>query len=106
MIQLTCITVKFQKCGKKNCKCYNGYLHGPYYWLITYKKYTSSKKGKYSWIYLGKDGNTIEQKIKLQNFTKKWDKTHWENFHSKLKLLETKKITNEKENYKIDLEEK
>jgi hypothetical protein len=100
---LACITVKFQKCGKKNCKCYNGHLHGPYYWLITYKKYNSTKKGKYIWIYLGKDGNTVEQRIKLQNFTKKWDKINWENFHKKLESLEIKQNMDDSKNYKIDL---
>lgn len=101
---MPCITVKFQKCGKKNCKCCNGYLHGPYYWLITYKKYSTSEKGKYNWIYLGKDGKAVEQKIKLQNFTKKWNKTHWENFYIKLSSLEIKLKKEERENYKIELE--
>ena len=54
------IVIKFQRCGKKNCRCAReGQLHGPYFWAVSYK---GSKNGrmKYKWIYLGK---AIEQSI-------------------------------------------
>ena len=103
MIYLTCITVKFQKCGKKNCKCVNGHLHGPYYWLINYKKNSGSKKGKYNWVYLGKDGKTVERNIKSQSFTKKWKKIEWDLFNSKINSLEEKRDP-KKNNYKLELD--
>lgn len=102
MIYLTCLIVKFQKCGKKNCKCVNGHLHGPYYWLINYKKNSRAKKGKYNWIYLGKDGKTVERNVKLQSFTKKWTKTEWDHFTSKIDSLNEKQNTGTTK-YKIDL---
>lgn len=41
---------KFQKCGKKNCKCQHGELHGPYYWRVTYDKKTKKR----IWKFVGK----------------------------------------------------
>ena len=54
------IVIKFQRCGKKNCRCAReGHLHGPYFWAVSYK---GSRNGrmKYKWIYLGK---AIEESI-------------------------------------------
>ena len=50
------ILAKRQKCGKPTCRCSEGYLHGPYLWLVTYHSSTSSDRraGKYSWLYLGR----------------------------------------------------
>jgi len=48
------IIIKFQRCGKQNCKCSKeGKLHGPYFWAVIYK---GSRQGRsqYKWIYLGK----------------------------------------------------
>jgi uncharacterized protein YlbG (UPF0298 family) len=101
MIQLTCITVKFQRCGKINCRCSNGYLHGPYFWLIIYKKPTRSKKGKYNWIYLGKDNSNINNKLKSLTFTKNWDHHQWSALDNKIKKL--KSNTKNKEKYNIEL---
>ncbi len=42
------IITKKQLCGKDNCKCTDGDLHGPYRWKVTYEN------GKTSWEYLGK----------------------------------------------------
>ncbi len=54
------IIIKFQRCGKKNCKCLKqGKLHGPYFWAVSYK---GSQQGriKYKWVYLGKAiGNEV-----------------------------------------------
>jgi len=48
------IIIKFQRCGKKNCKCIKeGKLHGPYFWAVTYKG-SQQGRAKYKWIYLGK----------------------------------------------------
>jgi len=63
------IIIKFQRCGKKNCKCLKqGKLHGPYFWAVSYK---GSRQGriKYKWVYLGK---AIDNKVHLgKNITKK-----------------------------------
>ncbi len=58
------IILKMQSCGKENCSCRReGRLHGPYFWLITYRKDETSpkplkkstgRKGRYVWKYLGK----------------------------------------------------
>lgn len=42
------ITIKYQKCGKKGCRCNNGNLHGPYIWRRT------KINGKEIWKYQGK----------------------------------------------------
>lgn len=48
------IIIKFQRCGKKNCKCAKkGQLHGPYFWAVTYRG-SHHGRAKYKWIYLGK----------------------------------------------------
>lgn len=43
---------KLQRCGKKNCSCFEGKLHGPYFWRVTYKGKRKGRK-KYHWKYLG-----------------------------------------------------
>ncbi|MHA1166291.1 MAG: DUF6788 family protein [Candidatus Hodarchaeales archaeon] len=45
---------KYQKCGKNNCRCHSGALHGPYFWLINYQRKTSTTKASYRWVYLGR----------------------------------------------------
>ena len=52
--KMPAVYCKYQKCGKNNCRCHSGALHGPYFWLINYQRKTSSKNAKYRWIYLGK----------------------------------------------------
>lgn len=41
---------KYQKCGKKGCKCQRGFLHGPYWWRVFYDKETRKQR----WKYIGK----------------------------------------------------
>ena len=58
--------MKYQKCGKSNCKCFAGVttesLHGPYYWHVRYiKPRNSLKKGKYKWTLIGKTPEEIEK---------------------------------------------
>ena len=71
------VIIKWQKCGKPACRCREGMLHGPYFWLVSYisKKSDDRRKGKYSWRYLGK--NTIDVWKKLENldqrFSQKYD---------------------------------
>ena len=50
------LIIKWQKCGKSTCRCAEGFLHGPYFWLVTYISRNSQLKqrGKYKWKYLGK----------------------------------------------------
>jgi hypothetical protein len=60
------IVIKFQRCGKKNCRCAReGQLHGPYFWAVSYK---GSQKGrmKYKWIYLGKAIEPSIEKLSSQ----------------------------------------
>lgn len=101
MMQLACITVKFQKCGKDNCRCSNGHLHGPYFWLIIYKRPGSSSKGKYNWIYLGKKGSNMINKLKTLTLTKKWNNNQWNSLNDKIKKIESK--NNDYEKLVIDL---
>jgi hypothetical protein len=42
------IVVKKQNCGKSNCKCQDGHLHGPYKWRVT------QSDGGMNWEYIGK----------------------------------------------------
>lgn len=42
------IITKKQLCGKDNCKCTKGDLHGPYKWKVTYEN------GETNWDYRGK----------------------------------------------------
>lgn len=43
---------KYQKCGKKGCKCQRGFLHGPYLWRVFYDKETKKQR----WKFIKKDG--------------------------------------------------
>ena len=54
------IVVKKQKCGKSNCHCSSGELHGPYFWKVEYIKKKRGQSGptKYSWKYIGR---SVEQ---------------------------------------------
>jgi hypothetical protein len=66
------VIVKWQNCGKPACRCKEGMLHGPYFWLVSYisKKSDNRRKGKYSWRYLGK--NSTEAWKKLENLDKRF----------------------------------
>ena len=87
---MVCVTIKFQKCGKENCHCSSEFLHGPYYWLITYKKRSRRKKGKYIWIYLGKNAQTIKESITSHVNTSHWTDQEWKDFQTKMDHLEEK----------------
>ena len=56
------IIIKYQKCGKQNCKCTTQkILHGPYFWLVRYvKPKYSYHKGKYKWKYIGRSSRDLE----------------------------------------------
>lgn len=41
------IVRKYQKCGKKGCKCNRGQLHGPYLWKVAWDKTTKTQTWKY-----------------------------------------------------------
>ena len=60
------ILAKRQKCGKPTCRCSEGFLHGPYLWLVTYNSSRSadSRAGKYSWLYLGRSPNNAWEKLR------------------------------------------
>ena len=66
------VIIKWQKCGKPACRCREGMLHGPYFWLVSYisKKSDDRRKGKYSWQYLGK--NSLDVWKKLENLDKRF----------------------------------
>ena len=59
------VLAKWQKCGKHSCRCNNGILHGPYFWLVTYHSARSNNPhaGKYSWRYLGKSPENAWAKL-------------------------------------------
>ncbi len=59
------VLAKWQKCGKHSCRCNDGILHGPYFWLVTYHSARSNnpRAGKYSWRYLGSSPENAWQKL-------------------------------------------
>ncbi len=57
------VIAKWQICGKKNCRCSQGFLHGPYFWYIQYQRKNGQRKGTYHWTYLGKTYSKIETKL-------------------------------------------
>ena len=63
------VIVKWQKCGKPTCRCSEGMLHGPYFWLVVYvsKKSNDKRKGKYLWQYLGRNPADVWNKIEKLN---------------------------------------
>jgi len=71
------LIVKWQKCGKPTCRCSEGMLHGPYFWLVAYvsKKSNDKRKGRYLWQYLGKNPGDVWKKIEKLNhrFNEKYD---------------------------------
>ena len=70
------IIIKYQKCGKTNCRCStHKILHGPYFWLVRYIKprYTH-EKGRYKWRYLGKNGKDL-----ATFFNQEGEKYHFQN---------------------------
>lgn len=96
------IIIKFQRCGKKNCKCIKeGKLHGPYFWAVTYRG-SQYGRAKYKWVYLGK---AIEKTIeKLSIIFPEIDaKKTREQLQSKLNKLQEKdkRINNSKYTTKI-----
>ena len=70
------VVVKWQSCGKSACRCREGMLHGPYFWLVSYisKKSDDKRKGKYSWRYLGK--NPTEVWNRLENYDKRFSQKY------------------------------
>ena len=102
---MVCITIKFQKCGKENCHCGNDSLHGPYFWLITYKKRSRRKKGKYIWVYLGKNAQTVKENIVNYHNSSKWTDQEWKNFQEKITYLDKKSKDYSKNYSKIDQKE-
>jgi hypothetical protein len=60
------LIAKWQKCGKRSCRCNEGFLHGPYFWLVRYisKKASHKRKGKYSWRYLGRNPLLVWEKLR------------------------------------------
>ena len=63
------LVAKRQKCGKKNCRCETqGELHGPYYWIVTYRrKHNRQNRGTYEWKYLGKSTEKVMSKLLEEN---------------------------------------
>ncbi|MHA2223864.1 MAG: DUF6788 family protein [Candidatus Hodarchaeales archaeon] len=61
------LIAKWQKCGKSSCRCSNGVLHGPYFWLVKYisKKAVHKRRGKYSWQYLGKNPRDVWERLEI-----------------------------------------
>ncbi|MFX0123790.1 MAG: DUF6788 family protein [Candidatus Hodarchaeota archaeon] len=71
------VIVKWQNCGKPACRCREGLLHGPYFWLVSYisKKSDDRRKGKYFWRYLGKNPTDVWKRLENldQRFNEKYD---------------------------------
>ncbi|UCG00504.1 MAG: hypothetical protein JSW11_12835 [Candidatus Heimdallarchaeota archaeon] len=71
------VIVKWQNCGKQACRCREGMLHGPYFWLVSYisKKSDDRRRGKYSWRYLGKNPMDVWKKLEIldERFKEKYD---------------------------------
>jgi hypothetical protein len=55
------LIIKWQKCGKKTCRCMEGFPHGPYFWLVIYisRKSADKRRGKYKWRYLGRNPQDV-----------------------------------------------
>jgi hypothetical protein len=73
LLKMPSIIIKYQKCGKNNCRCIiSRTLHGPYFWLVRYIKPRNKYfKGKYKWKYIGKSLKEFENFI--QNEGKKFN---------------------------------
>ncbi|UCE12246.1 MAG: hypothetical protein JSV04_08565 [Candidatus Heimdallarchaeota archaeon] len=86
---MTSLLAKWQRCGKPSCRCSDGLLHGPYFWLVTYisKKSTYKKGGKYSWVYLGKNPRDVWEKLERidSRFENEYDLDY---LNAKIKKLE------------------
>ncbi|MHA2247970.1 MAG: DUF6788 family protein [Candidatus Hodarchaeales archaeon] len=71
------VILKWQKCGKPSCRCREGMLHGPYFWLVSYisKKSSDKRKGKYSWRYLGRNPGDAWKQLEYldKRFNEKYD---------------------------------
>lgn len=96
------IIIKFQRCGKKNCKCIKeGKLHGPYFWAVTYK---GSQHGhaKYKWVYLGKAIETTVAKLGVI-YPEIDVKMTREKLQSKLNKLQEKYKTSNKSKYPTEI---
>jgi len=70
------LIAKWQKCGKHNCRCNEGFPHGPYFWLVTYisKNSILQHRGKYHWQYLGKNPQDVWTKLEYldSRFTERY----------------------------------
>ncbi len=91
------IILKWQKCGKPSCRCSEGTLHGPYFWLVAYisKKSNDNRKGKYSWRYLGKNPEYAWKKLEKldRRFNEKYDLLDLNDKLQKLKHIREKNIS-------------
>ena len=66
-VSMVAITIKYHKCGSKDCSCYTeGKLHGPFLWLVssdsTVKK---GKKKKNNLKYLGRNAKAAYEMLQL-----------------------------------------
>jgi len=61
------INIKYQKCGKKNCKCSGtSYVHGPYFWLVSYVRvHKKGRTNKLKWKYIGSNSEQLLDFLKL-----------------------------------------
>jgi len=102
------IVVKYQKCGKENCKCNRGYPHGPYFWLCKYIRSEGRQKRKIKWTYLGRDVDSVQKAINeedlSQNFSKMDLVRELRDFHhrAKEKLSDPTRKSTSKRLYKME----
>lgn len=91
---MTSLIAKWQKCGKTSCRCSNGLLHGPYFWLVKYisRKTNDKRKGKYSWRYLGRNPLTVWEKLRSidERFGKRYQLSDLNNKIDRLKQTKDK----------------
>ncbi|MHA2243752.1 MAG: DUF6788 family protein [Candidatus Hodarchaeales archaeon] len=91
------VIAKWQKCGKPSCRCSEGILHGPYFWLVEYvsKKSNYNRKGKYSWRYLGKNPEDAWEKLGKFNrrFNEKYNLLDLNDKIQKLKHIKEKSVS-------------
>ena len=85
---MACIAVKFQKCGKENCRCRTNEPHGPYYWMIVYRRNREKGKGKYIWLYLGRNRALARESLKESGIDTQLSGERWERVNSRLETIE------------------
>jgi hypothetical protein len=98
------VLAKWQKCGKSGCRCDQGFLHGPYFWLVTYisTRSTGRRAGKYSWIYLGSSPDRAWDKlISIDNLFERYFQKS--SLSDKLSNLKNKSISQTPSSYTTPL---